>query len=257
MDGTLRGWEGQHKATSVFGRVCTFRNPSNDLRAKHDEVDWDSYPPAPEDGGPVFVRVSIRAFSDTSTQSASHTAVTREALDCMLHRDVPFLDSLDSPGVVVQSDGASNFTCKDAVPANYLNRRVVCVLISVEGMGKDAVDRDNAVCQSAFSSTVRNGVILTDAQSRVDVLNQSEKLKVGGRNLNVDPGREPAPTSRVDKAPKQFPIWPCHKLCTFDRDRHTMTLYEQFDAARSAELGRPVGYGEGKVVDVSELGISR
>ena len=59
--------------------------------------------------------------------SMAHTAVTRETLDCMLHREIPFLSKLGSPGVVEQSDGASNFTCKDAVRANYLNPHVVCV----------------------------------------------------------------------------------------------------------------------------------
>ncbi len=62
--------------------------------------------------------------------------MTREALDYMLFEEIPHLERPGSRGggVVEQSDGASNLTCKEAVRMNYLNPFVVCVLISVEGM---------------------------------------------------------------------------------------------------------------------------
>lgn len=82
------GCEG-NKATSMFGRVSTLFNLDTNVRAQHRDVDWTTYPAASEDGGPEFVRVSIRAFSDSSTQSANYTVMTRTALNCVLFREIP------------------------------------------------------------------------------------------------------------------------------------------------------------------------
>ena len=47
---------------SCSGRGFTYLNPSREIRAQYPDVPWESYPPAPEDGGAEFCRVYRRAW---------------------------------------------------------------------------------------------------------------------------------------------------------------------------------------------------
>lgn len=243
-----------NRSVSVLGRVGTLLNPDLDVRQLHSDMDWGQYPDPPSEGGPKYVRITVRAFSDSSTQSALDTGATRAALDARVFQENPWLASVAGGGIALQSDGASNFTCTQAVCENYLNKRVSCVLISVEGMGKDAVDRDNAQCQSVLKKKMRSTKTeLTDAAGFAEATKDQ-----GGMSVVAEPGNvESSSASVVQATSKDSPVEMRFKLYTFDREARTITMYEQFDEARSVELQRPVGFGPGKVVSADELGISR
>lgn len=245
-----------NKTTSVFGRVGKYLNPSKAIREKHKDHDWADYPPPPEDQGPTYVRVSIRAFSDTSTQDTLDTAHTRGALDDALFAQNPWLAGTEDKagGVAVQSDGASNFSSKQAVIMNYLNPRVSCVLISVEGMGKDAVDSDNAVCQAKFASAkagdLQHMACASDFRAVLE-----DKKHAGEWNLIAQPHLGDSTASGLGDNVGDA-VQGRHKFFVFDRDQREIVVYEMFDHAESVRLGQPVGYGPGRKLPVAGLGIT-
>ena len=249
------------RSTSVFGRVARFKNPELAERAQYSDVDWSKYPKPPSDGGPAFLRVAMRALSDTSNQSATHTGATRAVLDRRLLQLHPWLekkgessDADTSPGGYgQQSDGAGNFLGKAAIRENYLNELILYNSISEAGMGKNVVDGDNAAMQAIIREHMRGeGEDLDGANPyfRLFERKKHERQLKGHDNSIHDLSQVAAPKSIATKIGKHF------KFQVFERGHKHVRLFEQFDLDQSQELGYPVGFGKGKVVTEDELEIT-
>ena len=114
-------------------------------------MNWETYPTPVEEGGPALCREYRRAWSDSSTQDSTDTAATRRAESN---------EFFDTHGWITNniggiSDGASNYSSTSAAIYGLLDDHCNVQCISVEGMGKDNIDRDNGSEQQKAASSKR------------------------------------------------------------------------------------------------------
>ena len=144
-----------NKGVSCHGRMYTFKNPSQDVRDAHPLVPWKkSYPVTLEEGGPALCREFRRSWSDGSRQTAFDTGATMLAEDIEFKATHPWLAADGHVGNM--SDGASNYSSTHSVLYYLLNPHLNAKCISVEGMGKDEIDRDNGSEQGKLRTARAN-----------------------------------------------------------------------------------------------------
>ena len=104
-----------------------------------------------EDGGPALCREYRRSWSDSSSQDSTHTAATRQAESVEFFKTHPWVKK-NIGGI---SDGASNYSSTSAATYGLLDDFTTAQFISVEGMGKDTIDRDNGLSREIFGRRTR------------------------------------------------------------------------------------------------------
>jgi hypothetical protein len=240
--------EGQANiGTSCSGRCFTFLNPSQETRGKYPDVPWSTFPPAPsregasEQGGPALCRVFHRAFSDSSTQDPHDTAATLLVEERDFRASSPWLTN----NIGDMSDNASNY--KSTSPALYnVNSPFANVkCFSVEGEGKDGVDRDNGSEQQKLRAHVDAGGNLTCATEYVSVCNARRHKGSVNARVEIDKSHDLSPDEKKQRKAIEGIGYMQFYSCPFGGD---LTLWELFSRSLSVERGTLVGYGPGRVI---------
>ena len=232
--------EGQaNKGISVHGRMYSFANPELETREKHPNVPWHTYPSPPSAAppGPALCREIRRSWSDSSRQTAYDTAATMLAEDIEFRADHPWLTEHFGN----MSDGASNYSSTHSVLFYLLNPYVYSKAISVEGMGKDEIDRDNGSEQGK----------LREARSRDDLTYSRQYIKTcnvrrhkGTINARVEIDQSEDMTAEEKKKFKA--IKGIGDLKLHDTRGDSLRSWELFSKKLSQAAGTAVGYGPGR-----------
>jgi hypothetical protein len=236
---------------SCHGVMRTIVNPSLAIRRRFPEIDWQSFPKSPDEGGPAMARSFYRLWSDSSKQDAFDTSATVFTGDEEFLRGCPWLDpKLGDLGE--QSDGASNYLCTSSMIYSLLNPHQQFQIFSIAGEGKDQVDRDNGSEQSKLKAHVAAGNDLTHARQFIGACNA--RRHAGSINLRIEIDRRLAITPADKKHVK--PITGIGDLKVRDVSG-TITdgvrAWEFFDRPGSTAAGRPVGFGKGRHISLDLL----
>ena len=228
-----------NKGVSVHGRMFTFANPSTETRAAYPQIPWEtSYPNTVESGGPSMCREFHRSWSDGSRQTAYDTAATLLAEDIEFRSTHPWLTN----HIGASSDGASNYNSTSPALFNLLSPYVNAKLTSVEGMGKDACDRDNANEQQKLRAA-RASTNLTYTEQYIKACNA--RRHIGAINARVEIDRTFDMTAEQKKLTNA--IYHVDWLKLHDTRGTDLHSWELFSRLLSEEAGRPVGYGRGRI----------
>ena len=234
-----------NKGVSCHGRMFTFGNPSQHIRDDHPEVPWDKYPDPPERGGPALCREYRRAWSDSSTQNSTDTAVTRRAESLEFFKVHPWIKK-NIGGI---SDGASNYSSTSAAIYGLVDDLTTVQCISVEGMGKDNIDRDNGSEQQKLRAA-RASMDLTFTIEYIRACNARHHR--GAINARIEPDASIHPTPEQKRQINAIDHISDMKLRASGEDG-SLVLWELFSRRLSARAGRAVGYGRGRTISKSEL----
>ena len=235
---------------SCHGRMYTYKNPSTATRAMHPGVPWaSSYPKPPEEGGPAMCREFRRSWSDSSHQTAFETASTMLAEDLEFRDAHPWL----ATSIGTMSDGASNYHCSHSAMFNLLSPFINAKCTSVEGMGKDEIDRDNGSTQGKINAA-RATKDMTYSVQFMSVCNA--RRHKGEINARVEGFDYSLDMSKTEKASMK-PIDQIGELKLHDTSGSSphkgLVSWELFSRRLSSIAGRPVGYGPGRVTSAAVL----
>ena len=193
-----------------------------------------------EDGGPALCREYRRSWSDSSSQDSTHTAATRRAESVEFFKTHPWVKK-NIGGI---SDGASNYSSTSAAIYGLLDDFTTAQVISVEGMGKDNIDRDNGSEQGKLRA----------ANARMDLTFTKEYIKAcnarrhrGAINARVEMNHCPRLTPDQKKSIKAIDHVQDMKVRA-KGDNGSLVLWELFSRRLSARAGKVVGYGCGRVI---------
>ena len=230
---------------SCHGRMFTFANPPQSVRDDHPEVPWETYPKPAEEDGPALCREYRRAWSDSSKQDSTDTAATRRSESKQFFEDHPWIKK----NVGSISDGASNYSSTSAAIYGLLDDYTTVQCVSVEGMGKDNIDRDNASEQGKLRAA-RAQMDLTFSLEYIRACNARRHKGALNTRVELDPG------DRLTPAQKKR-IKPIERIGDMKLrakgDNGSLVLWELFSRRRSRLAGRAVGYGNGRVISQDVL----
>jgi len=229
-----------NKGVSCHGRMFTFANPPQSVRDDHPSVPWETYPKPAEEGGPALCREYRRSWSDSSTQDSTHTAATRRAESAEFFETHPWIKK-NIGGI---SDGASNYSSTSAAIYGLLDDFMTVQVISVEGMGKDNIDRDNGSEQQKLRA----------ARAHMDLTFTKEYIKAcnARRHKGAVNARVEIPESLTLSAEQKKSIKPIDHIMDMKvratGEDGSLVLWELFSRRLSEQAGRAVGYGRGRVI---------
>ena len=230
---------------SCHGRMYTYANPSRAVRDDHPSVHWETYPVPPEDGGPALCREFRRSWSDSSKQDSYDTAATKQAEDAEFFAMHPWIKK----SIGSMSDGASNYSSTSAAIYDLLSEHCSVKCISVEGEGKDNIDRDNGSEQAKLRA-YRAAGDLTYSLEYIKACNA--RRHNGALNGRVEP--DPSGKMTAEQKSKMKPI---EHVLDFklrgSRGDGSLVLWELFSRRLSEQAGRAVGYGRGRVISKAVL----
>jgi len=238
-----------NKGVSCHGRMFTYANPPQSVRDDHPAVPWETYPDTPEKGGPALCREYRRSWSDSSTQDSTHTAATRRAESKEFFECHPWITK-NIGGI---SDGASNYSSTSAAIYCLLDDYCTVSCISVEGMGKDNIDRDNGSEQGKLRAA-RAHMDLTFTKEYIKACNA--RRHKGAVNARVEVNSSITLTAEQKRSIASIDNITDMKLRAKGANG-SLVLWELFSRRLSVQAGHAVGYGRGRVLSKASAVFTR
>ena len=161
------------KKLSNHGSIFVMRNPAQEIRDRHQDVDWGQFPAASED---VYLQVNCFVASDDSNQSAYHMGCMMEVTYKELKGSFPWLDT-----VIPFSDQCGDYHSTAATIYNHEIGRLTGIHVgrsehSEVGEGKGGVDMKFGILAQQFYTTLAN----SNREDASDLFEQLEEAKRAG-----------------------------------------------------------------------------
>jgi len=201
---------------SNHGSIFVFRNPSNDIREQHPEIDWTQFPSASED---VYLQVNAFNAADDSSQSAYHMGCNMEVSYTQLKEAFPWLS-----GVIPFSDQCGDYHSTASTIFNHEIGRLTGIHVvraehSEVGEGKGEVDMKFGILAQQFYTALAK----TNRECAAHLFDHLELCKSPGNyNTEVEINRSLFKKGSSGAIPK-------HDQCqciTQHRDAGGITLHE-------------------------------
>ena len=158
------------------------RNPPQETRDQHQDVDWAQFPAASED---VYLQVNCFVASDDSNQSAYHMGCMMEVTYKELKGSFPWLDT-----VIPFSDQCGDYHSTAATIYNHEIGRLTGIHIgrsehSEVGEGKGEVDMKFGILAQQFYTTLANSN-REDASALFDQLEEAKRAGNYNMQASID-----------------------------------------------------------------------
>ena len=170
------------KKLSNHGSIFVMRNPPQETRDQHEDVDWTQFPGASED---VYLQVNCFVASDDSNQSAYHMGCMMEVTYKELKRSFPWLDT-----VIPFSDQCGDYHSTAATIYNHEIGRLTGIHVgrsehSEVGEGKGEVDMKFGILAQQFYTTLANSN-REDASALFDQLEEAKRAGNYNMQASID-----------------------------------------------------------------------
>ena len=209
------------------------------------EIDWSTFPPAVDEGGPFYLEQFFNEFCDNARQDSYHTASGIKAAILNFVKTRPWLDK--NRRCFLQSDGAVNYhEPTTEVDLYWIGTRC----FSEPGEGKDWVDSNSALVKGVMRRHRNRGFF---QQNAYEYFTSAEShVVIGNTNcvLEVDASKDVKIQLNIcGKRRTCVPGIRNFALFNVDDENGTITFWESLDYLESEKSmaggGPAVGFGPG------------